>query len=82
MKRTQLQLEEATYEELRSRAYSRSVSMASVIREALAEYLATGSPRPRAIHDFSFIGSGRAEESALGPISERHDEVLAKDVAE
>jgi hypothetical protein len=56
--------------------------MASVIREALAEYLATGSPRPRAMHDFSFIGSGRSEESALEPISERHDEVLAEDVAE
>jgi hypothetical protein len=82
MKRTQLQLEEATYEQLRSRAYSRGVSMASVIREALAEYLAPGSPRPRAMHDFSFIGSGRSEESALEPISERHDEVLAEDVAE
>ena len=37
MRRTQPQLEE------RSRAYSRGVPMASVIREALSEYLATGN---------------------------------------
>ena len=81
MRRTQLQLEEATYEALRSRAYSRGVSMASVIREALAQYLATGSPRPRGIQDFGFIGSGRSEESVFEPISERHDEALAEDFA-
>lgn len=49
MRRTQLQLEEATYEQLQSRSYSRGVSMASVIREALAEYLAMTSLRPKGI---------------------------------
>ena len=81
MRRTQIQLEEATYQELRSRAYSRGASMASVIREALAEYLATGCPRPMGIQDFGFVGSGRSKESAFDPISERHDEALVEDFA-
>ena len=82
MRRTQLQLEEATYEELRTRAYSRGASVASVIREALAQYLATGRPRLMGIQDFGFVGSGRSQESAFEPISERHDEALAEDLAE
>ena len=82
MRRTQLQMEEATYQELRSKAYSRGISMASVIREALAVYLAAGTERPSGIQDFGFVGSGRSRESALDPISERHDEALAEDVGE
>ena len=82
MKRTQLQLDEPTYELLRSRAFDRGVSMAAVIREALAEYLLQPTkPRP-SIKDFSFIGSGSSSDEDLSPVSERHDEALGKALEE
>jgi hypothetical protein len=28
------------------------------------------------VEDFTFIGSGRSDQSDFGPVSERHDEVL------
>ena len=37
MKRTQIQLDDATYEAVRRRAYEQNRSMASVVRETLAK---------------------------------------------
>ena len=82
MKRTQVQLDEATYELLRRRAYERGVSMASLIRESLNEYLITGARRSNSVDDFRFIGIGRSDQGNLTPISERHDEALKEDFAD
>ena len=76
MKRTQIQLDEATYELLRQKAHERHVSLARVVREAVAQYL-TGAPKPRLkLSDFTFIGMGSSEPDSDVPVSERHDEVL------
>lgn len=79
MRRTQVQLDEATYHVVRAKAFERGVSMAALIREMLQQQLATKPPRRRRLEDFTFIGSGRSEPSGLDPISERHDEALAED---
>ena len=63
------------YERLRLEAHSRRVSMASVIREALASSLGMHR-RPGGIEDFSFVGAGQSEQGELAPVSERHDEAL------
>ena len=73
MRRTQVQLDEATYELLRQRAHERRVSMAKVVREAVAQYLA-GGPKPRKkLSDFKFIGMGSAEPGLQRSVSEDHD---------
>ena len=81
MKRTQLQLDEATYEALRGAAFDRGVSMAAVVRESLREYLAIDSATAWKLEDLSFVGSGRSSRTGLEPVSERHDEALAEDFA-
>ena len=81
MKRTQLQLDEATYQLLRRRAFERGSSLAGLIREILGEYLHAGRTTGGRLEDFKFVGSGRAEKSEVEPISERHDEALADDFA-
>ena len=80
MKRTQVQLDEATYELLRGRAFEQGVSMSALVREALRQHLRIG-PAPRRLEDFHFIASGRSEQADLAPVSERHDEALARDFA-
>jgi len=75
VKRIQLLLPEDLYELLRLEAHSRRVSMASVIREALASSFGMRR-RPRGIEDFSFVGAGESEQGRLAPVSERHDEAL------
>jgi hypothetical protein len=79
MKRTQVQLDEVTYERLRRRAFEQGVSMAALIREALQERLETRPSRHERLEDFLFIASGRSGEGGPEPISERHDEALAED---
>ena len=60
MKRTQIQLDEQTYERLRKTAYERKTSVAGVIREAVGEYLAGGKEtepkRKLTLADFPWIG--------------------------
>ena len=76
MRRTQVQLDEATYELLRQRAHEQRVSMAMVVREAVAQYL-TGRPKRRlTLADFTFIGMGSVEPGASGSVAEDHDAVL------
>jgi hypothetical protein len=79
MKRTQVQLDEATYEALRARAFEQGRSMAAVIRESLHQYFAVGPATAWKLEDLTFIGSGRSSKSGLEPVSERHDEALAED---
>ena len=79
MKRTQLQLDEETYQTLRTRAYEEGVSMASLVRKILRQHLFDAPQRSRKLEDFSFVASGRSEISEFDPISERHDEALGQD---
>jgi hypothetical protein len=81
MKRTQVQLDEETYQKLREEAQVQRTSMAALIREAVRAHLGLSlSPKPkkRRLEDFTFVGSGRSEQGDLEPVSERHDEALAQ----
>ena len=73
MVRTQLQLDEPTYEALRRVAHRRRISMSSLVREILHEQLSIreGSEVPR----FSFIAAGA---SGHHDTAVRHDEVLTE----
>jgi hypothetical protein len=74
--RTQIQIDDRTYEALRRQAFERSTSLAQLVREALAQYL--GEPpdakRPWTLADFPWIGIGK---SGLTDVSDRHDDYLA-----
>ena len=81
MKRTQIQLDDATYEAVRRRAYEQNRSMASVVRETLAKAFGVESgveKRKWTIEDFPFIGMGRDPDNPPdAPVSEHHDDALA-----
>ena len=79
MKRTQIQLDERTYEVLRRRAFEKGCSISSCVREALSISLGiSGMKQRRNIKDFRFIGAGRSRQGKFAPVSERHDEALAE----
>jgi len=82
MKRTQVQLDEPTYQLLRREAFQRGISQAALIRQILQEHLGTGPARRRRVEDFTFIGSGHSDDGSLAPVSERHDEALGEALAE
>ena len=85
MRRTQIQLDDATYEAVRRRAYERGRSMASVVRETLSEAFGTASPAQepqRTIEDFTFVGMGvDPQPPADVPVSVDHDKWLAEAIA-
>ena len=85
MKRTQIQLDEATYEAVRRKAFEQGRSMASVVRETLAEALGTADrsrPRKLTIQDFTFVGMGRDPQPPRDvPVSVDHDRWHAEAVA-
>ena len=85
MKRTQIQLDEATYEAVRRKAFEQGRSMASVVRETLAEALGTADKsrhRKLTIDDFTFIGMGRdANPPRDVPVSVDHDKWYAEAIA-
>jgi len=74
MVRTQLQLDEATYEALRNIAHRKHTSMSSVAREILQEHLSERNSQ-RQTRRFSFVAAGA---SGHHDTSVRHDEVLAE----
>ena len=76
MRRVQIQLDEATYELLRRRAFERRQSLAVTIREVLHEKLQPARKPRRRLEDFSFIGAFRSGEP--NRVSEEHDEVLGE----
>jgi hypothetical protein len=77
MKRTQIQLDELTFERVRERAFRERISIAEVIRRTLSERVSERPVRRGRMFAFSFIGSGRSRGVGSGKISERHDEELA-----
>ncbi len=82
MKRTQIQLDEWTYEALRHQAYQQGCSISALIRNTLVQSLTTRKSKGRlSIKHFTFIGAGRSQQGQLEPVSERHDEALAKTLA-
>ncbi len=89
MKRTQVYLPEDLYEEVRRVSYERKKSMATVVREALVEYLAAGKRKVRAITEVEEKGLNEEElkdhplyqiigmcSSGLGDGAENHDYYL------
>ena len=77
MVRTQLQIDEPTYETLRQEAHREHKSMSALAREILQEHfkVSIGTKGLRG-KKFSFISSG---DSGRSDISVRHDEALAED---
>ena len=86
MKRTQIQLDDATYEAVRRRAYEQNRSMASVVRETLASVFGIEphlEKRKWTIEDFPFIGTGSDPDNPPdAPVSEHHDDALAEAFAD
>jgi plasmid stability protein len=79
MVRTQLQIDENTYEALRETAHKQKRSMSAIVREILRERLVKGEePLEPITRKYSFIGSGSSKEH---DISVRHDDYLAEDFA-
>jgi hypothetical protein len=79
MKRTVIQFDEETYQDLRLKAFEQGRSISSLTRELVALGLGTSKPgRPRRVEEFSFVGAGRSRQGRLAPVSERHDEALAR----
>ena len=83
MKRTQIQLDDATYETLRRRAFEQGRSMASLVRETLAEaFAAAPGARRWTLKDFTFVGMGADPHPPPDvPVSEDHDRWYAEAVA-
>ncbi len=78
MRRTQIQLDEPTYEALRRRAFEEKRSLSAIIRRLLAEALEGERPRRRgSLKKFASVGAGHSRQGRLSPVSERHDEALA-----
>ena len=82
MRRTQIQLDEETYQLARRRAYQQGKSLSAVVRETLADAFGREPARRLALKDFKSVGIGRSRQRALAPVSERHDEALSEAVAE
>ena len=78
MKRTQIQLDDATYLSLKNRAQAENRSMASVVRDAVDRYL-DGHPRKRlSLKDFAWIASGSSDPSDPRSGSVHHDDIFAE----
>ncbi len=74
MIRTQIQMDEDTYEALRESAHKQKKSMSAVVREILKESLPDRKPKELDLKNkFSFISSGSSDES---DISINHDKYL------
>ena len=78
MKRTQIQLDEKTYDAVRHKAFTLRRSMSAVVRETLASALNVGRAPATAIDDLTFVGAGRSRQPRGRPVSERHDVALAE----
>lgn len=89
MRRTQIYLPEDLYEKLRRISYERRKSIAGVVREALAEYLAAGKAKAKAITEVEEKGLSEEElrnhplyriigmcSSGIGDGADKHDHYI------
>lgn len=77
MRRVQIQLDEATYEALRRRAFRRRQSLSAAVREILARHLGANRRRRRpTLADFPWVGAASVEDPYC--VSEEHDRALAE----
>lgn len=79
MHRTLVQLDESLYEQLRTLAFEKGVSLSGLVRELLAKALGRKHRKKKLrIDQFKFIGMGRTK-GLPRDISEEHDKYLAED---
>jgi plasmid stability protein len=82
MRRTQIRLDEKTFQALRRRARERACSVSALARELLRTAVGGLTPLRRkkrqSLKDFKFVGAGKSHQGRLSPVSERHDEALAE----
>ena len=71
MKRTTVFLDPATERDLQSLAYQRGDSVASLVREALAQYVAKQTAAERVLPRFVAAGASGERD-----VAERHEELL------
>ena len=78
MRRTLIQLDEATYGKLRQKAFRQERSISSVVREMVEAGLEgdVRHAKPKRARQFLSVASGRSK-ARRSPVSERHDEALA-----
>ena len=81
MRRTQVQLDEYIYKLARQKAYEDGVSLSAVVREALELYVTGLQRQPLTLEDLGFVGIGSSDDD-LSPVSENHDEALARALEE
>ena len=82
MRRTQIQLDEHIYKLARQKAFDQGVSLSAVVREAVAQYVTTYQPQALTLDDLGFVGIGSSNQGDLRPVSENHDEALARAIEE
>jgi plasmid stability protein len=76
VRRTQLQLDELTYQEIRRRAFRSGKSMARVMRELLQQALAADRVTPDERWEKALEIVGKYEDQPGEEVSARHDEYL------
>ena len=81
MRRTQLQLDEPTYQILRAKAFEQGTSIAALVRDILRQHLGVTSGGSGSVGDFKFVASGHSAPGEFDPISENHDGALDQDFA-
>lgn len=80
MVRTQIQLEESQYEQIRRMAHRERISMAEAVRRLVRRGLAEGeSDRPTGAA--ALLSLAGIASSGLGDLGRRHDDYLAEDLS-
>jgi plasmid stability protein len=77
MERSQIQFDAEQASALKRRAAERGISVAALVREAVTQYLASGSTDERVARARRASG---AFNSGLADVSENHDAYLAEDL--
>lgn len=77
MVRTQIQLEEAQYQRLRTLASAQSKSVAQLVRDGVDQLLARESAARRWAKAWETVGSARDREG-LSDVAREHDTYLAE----
>lgn len=78
MRRTQIQLDETAYQFLKNKAYVENRSVASVIRDAVDEYIGTKRQSVKSLRDLKFVASGRSDPTDPRSGSVHHDDIFVE----